>query len=87
MDGNGGSGSCGNQQRNELIGSEFNAATLFGEFAQLFELLVHEVYGELDPKTCAVVIASHIDDGLDRIRRAKNLAELMAQNGLLLADT
>lgn len=63
-------------------GNEFNSPTLFGEHALLFECLILEVHGRLDPKRCAAVISSHIETGLDRLRKSKNLLELIEHSGL-----
>ena len=75
-------GPRGGRKVQELAGSEFNAPTLFGEFGQLFEALVRQVHGDLDVKHCALVIASHIDDGLDRLRKSRSLGDLLLHSGL-----
>ncbi len=67
----------------EDLGSEFNAPTLFGEFAFLFEALIRQVHGELDSKQCAAVVASHVDDGLERLRKSRSLTDLVQHSGLL----
>ena len=72
----------GGQKIQELTGSEFNASTLFGEFGQLFEALIRQVHGDLDPKQCALVIAGHIDAGLDRLRKSRSLGDLLLHSGL-----
>lgn len=64
------------------FGSELNMPTLFGEFAFLFEALIREVHGPLDVKQCSAVIVSHIDSGLERLRKSKNVLELLQQSGL-----
>lgn len=70
-------GERGGELHPELIGSEFNAITFFGEFALAFEALLTQVHGKLDAKTCATVIASHVDNGLDVLRKSKTLLELI----------
>lgn len=67
----------------EDLGSEFNSPTLFGEFAFLFESLIRQVHGELDTRQCAAVIVSHIDDGLERLRKSRSLSDLVQHSGLL----
>ena len=67
----------------EELGSEFNAPTLFGEFGFLFESLIRQVHGPLDTKACAAVIISHIDDGLERLRKSRTLPDLIQHSGLL----
>jgi DNA sulfur modification protein DndE len=57
-------------------GSEFTGATLFGDQASVFEALLVQVHGPLDAKTLGQVIASHIDDGLAALMKAKSVAEL-----------
>jgi len=71
----------------ELIGSEFNGPTLFGEFGQLFEALIRQVHGDLDPKACAQIIASHIDDGLSQLRKSRSLGDLLQHSGLVSNQT
>lgn len=61
----------------ELIGSEFNLPTLLGEYVEAFEALIRHVHGELDAKKCALVVASHIDTGLLKLRKAKSLLDLL----------
>lgn len=74
--------SRGGSKQCDQDGSEFNAPTLFGEHGLLFECLLREVHGPLDSKQCAAAIASHIEVGLDRLRKAKNLLELIEYSGL-----
>lgn len=58
-------------------GSEFIGTTLFGEHANVFEALLVQVHGPLDLKTMGQVIASHIDDGLASLMKAKTISELV----------
>jgi DNA sulfur modification protein DndE len=58
-------------------GSEFIGTTLFGEQANVFEALLIQVHGPLDSKNLGQVIASHIDDGLTALMKAKSVAELV----------
>lgn len=71
----------------EDFGSEFNAPTLFGEFAFLFEAFIRQVHGQLDTKQCAAVIIGHIDDGLERLRKSRSLADLIQHSGLAEAQS
>jgi len=59
-------------------GSEFIGTTLFGEHANVFEALLVQVHGPLDAKAMGQVIASHIDDGLTGLMKARTVAELVA---------
>ena len=61
----------------EQNGSEFIGTTLFGEHANVFEALIVQVHGPLDGKTLSQVIASHIDDGLTGLMKAKSVVELV----------
>lgn len=70
-------GKRGGESHPEQIGSEFNAPTFFGEFALAFEALLTQVHGKLDPKACATVIASHVDSGLEILRKSRTLLELV----------
>lgn len=70
-------GPKGGKRKPDLAGSEFNIATLFGEQAGVFEAFLKEVHGLLDHKLVAQTIASHIDDGLQRLTKAKSLVDLV----------
>ena len=70
-------GKRGGESHPEQIGSEFNATTFFGEFALAFEALLTQVHGKLDAKVCAMVIASHVDNGLGILRKSRTLLELI----------
>lgn len=78
-------GERGGLKEVDQSGNEFNAPTLFGEHAILFECLLRELHGELDQKTCAMVIASHIETGLDRLRKSKGVLDLVQYSGLAQA--
>lgn len=67
------------------LGSEFNAPTLFGEFAFLFEAMLRQVHGQLDSKDCTLAIIGHIDNGLERLRKSRSLTDLMLHSGLTVA--
>ncbi len=75
-------GPRGGEREVDQIGSEFNAPTLYGEFGTLFDCMIREVHGALDTKAIGTVIASHIDNGLDRLRKAKNILDLVEYSGL-----
>jgi DNA sulfur modification protein DndE len=75
-------GPRGGEREVDQTGSEFNAPTLYGEFGNLFDCLIREVHGALDTKAIGVVIASHIDNGLDSLRKTKNILELVEYSGL-----
>lgn len=75
-------GPRGGTKQCDQEGNEFNAPTLFGEHGVLFECLLRDVHGLLDPKECAAVVSSHIEAGLDRLRKSKNFLELIEYSGL-----
>ncbi|MBD8566230.1 DndE family protein [Oxalobacteraceae sp. CFBP 8763] len=70
-------GAVEGQHAAEQVGSEFNSSTLFGEHENLFETLILEVHGFLGQKEKVDTIVSHIGSGLTRLRKAKNLNDLM----------
>ena len=70
-------GKRGGESHPDQIGSEFNATTFFGEFALAFEALLTQVHGKLDAKTSAIVISSHVDSGLEILRKSRTLLELI----------
>lgn len=61
----------------ELVGSELNLPTLFGEYADAFEALIRHLHGDLDAKRCASVVGSHIDTGLSKLRKSRTLLDLL----------
>lgn len=64
-------------QPNDLNGQEFNAPTLFGEHQELYELmLVHYVETVNDERDTAVVIASHIENGLHKMGHVRSVEDL-----------
>jgi DNA sulfur modification protein DndE len=76
-------GPRGGSRTVEELGSELNAPTLFGEFANLFEALIRQVHGTLDTKDCTAVIISHIDDGIERLRKSRTLPDLLQHSGMM----
>jgi DNA sulfur modification protein DndE len=74
-------GKAGGLKKVDQSGNEFNAPTLFGEYGLLFETLLRQLHGPLEGAAVAQVIASHIDEGLKTLRKAKNLQELMDHSG------
>jgi DNA sulfur modification protein DndE len=65
----------------DQVGSEFNAPTLFGDHALLFECLLREAHGTLDQKEAGSVIAAHIEDGVKYLRGAKSLTDFLKLTG------
>ena len=61
----------------DLVGLEFNLPTLFGEAVSVYEALIRQVYGEQNLKNAELILAAHIDHGLDKIKRVKNLNDII----------
>ena len=76
-------GPIGGRRTVDELGSEFNAPTLFGEFAFLFEALLRQVHGQVDTKEAASIIMSHIDDGIERLRKSRSLGDLLLHSRLV----
>jgi DNA sulfur modification protein DndE len=62
----------------KLDGSEFNLPTLFGDQALLYECLLRQMHGQLNPKKAQMLIAWHIEQGVEELRKVKNAADLLA---------
>lgn len=75
-------GERGGAKQVDQSGSEFNAPTLYGEFALLFECMIREVHGDMTLRDLPLVIASHIEHGMDRLRKSKTVLELVEFSGL-----
>jgi DNA sulfur modification protein DndE len=71
-------GKEGGLRKVDLTGSEFNAPTLFGEQGDAIGALVKQVHGLIDQKQAALVIASHIEHGLEKLRRARSIGEFLS---------
>jgi DNA sulfur modification protein DndE len=75
-------GADGGQQNTDLDGNEFNLATLFGETAQAYDCLIRQLHGHLEGRALNLVIASHIDSGLERLKKSRSLLDLLRHSGL-----
>ena len=64
------------EQTPDLEGSEFNAPTLFGEHAQIYDCFIRQVHGTLDARQYNLVVASHVDNGLEHLKRCRTLLDL-----------
>jgi DNA sulfur modification protein DndE len=60
-----------------LDGLEFNLSTLFGSYVSLYESLLRQVYGQLTEKEAESLVATHIDDGIKRLRSIRSVANLV----------
>jgi DNA sulfur modification protein DndE len=61
----------------DATGLEFNLTTLFGDAALVYESLLRQAHGNLSPKEAQQMLAGHIDNGIGKIKHAKNVADLL----------
>jgi DNA sulfur modification protein DndE len=71
-------GSLGGERDVDLEGAELYTHTLFGEGGQIYEYLLRQVHGDMDPKKLNLVVASHIESGTEELKKIKNLLDLCA---------
>lgn len=69
-------GASRGEQTPDLEGSEFNTPTLFGENTLIYECFIRQVHGKLDTRQYNLVVASHVDNGLQLLKRCKGLLDL-----------
>ncbi len=61
----------------DLSGQELNAPTLFGEHQRIYELMLEKYCMEhADERDVAVVIASHVDNGLHKMGHIRSLNDV-----------
>lgn len=61
----------------DTAGSEFNLATLFGDYKLHYEAMLKQRYGDIDESTCGTLVAAHIERGTQALRRIRNPADLL----------
>lgn len=61
----------------DLEGSEFNTSTLFGDYVVGYECLLRQVHGAVDAKAVQRIVAAHIENGLDNMKRVRTLPDLL----------
>lgn len=66
-----------NPDSTDLNGSEFNLPTLLGDAGSLYEALIRQAHGNLGPKDAQLILAAHVDNGVDKLKRAKSVGDLM----------
>lgn len=67
-----------NPDNTDLTGSEFNIVTLLGDGGPIYDALLKQAYGNLKPKQAELILAAHIDHGVDKLKRAKNVLDLIS---------
>ncbi|MBX3650514.1 MAG: DndE family protein [Burkholderiales bacterium] len=60
-----------------MDGGEFNAPTLFGEHIDAYDVLLQSIHGSLDSKGAQRLVAWYIQDGLEQLKRAQSLGDLL----------
>jgi DNA sulfur modification protein DndE len=67
-----------NPDTTDIAGSEFNLPTLLGEYGPIYEAILKQAYGrDLNPKEAELILAAHIDNGVEKLKRAKNVSDLI----------
>lgn len=61
-----------------LDGTEFNLSTLLGDHTVVYECLLRQAHGELNEREASQVLAAHIDDGLEKLKRIRSVAGLLS---------
>jgi len=67
-----------NTENTDIKGAEFNLSTLLGDTGVVFEALLKQAHGNLSPKQAELMLAAHIDNGVDKIKRSKSILDLMS---------
>lgn len=70
-------GPAGADKAGDLSGSEFNLPTLLGTDPAAYEALLRWVHPDLPDTEVQRVVAGHIENGLEELRKARNLLELI----------
>jgi DNA sulfur modification protein DndE len=63
-----------------LDGAEFSLSTMLGEHANLYECVLREMHGELTEAEAQKAFAAHVDIGVERLRRVKNIGDILTFN-------
>ncbi len=66
-----------NPHGTDLNGSEFNLPTLLGDATTLYEALIRQFHGNINAKEAQLILAAHIDNGVDKLKRAKSPSDLL----------
>lgn len=61
----------------DATGLEFNLTTLFGDAVLVYESLLKQAHGNLSSKEAQQMLAGHIDNGIGKIKHAKNVSDLL----------
>ncbi len=66
-----------NPKGTDLNGLEFSISTLLGDASSLYEALIRQTHGNLTPKEAQLILAAHIDNGVDKLKRTKSVSDLI----------
>lgn len=66
-----------NPKVTDLNGSEFNLPTLLGDASPIYEALIRQSHGALTPREAQLILAAHIDNGVDKLKRVKSVSDLI----------
>src|SRR5690349_16683215 len=61
-----------------LEGTEFNLTTLLGDHTVVYECVLRQLHGELNEREASQILAAHIDDGLDKLKRIRSVGDLLS---------
>lgn len=62
-----------------LEGIELKISQLLGEYSEFYERLLAELHGIETPNDFSLVLAIHIENGLNAIKNVQDLSELLSQ--------
>lgn len=58
-------------------GLELHVSALFGEYVLLYECLLREAHGQLSAKQAQQAISWHVERGVEKLRKMKNIGEVL----------
>jgi DNA sulfur modification protein DndE len=66
------------QSAKALEGTEFNLSTLLGDQTVVYECLLRQIHGEMNEREASLFLSAHIDDGLEKLKRIRSVADLLS---------
>jgi DNA sulfur modification protein DndE len=70
-------GASAGERQTDLEGSELNLGTLFGDNVGVYECLIRQVHGNVEGRTLNVLIAAHVDSGIDLLKKSRSLGDFV----------